>query len=1080
FSEASGTDDLFNKIAESLRLLTGAIAATFSLYDRDGQSLKLSSLSVDPVSSDTVRSFFGPEIFAMSMPVSSAAMEEMITQGIGRPKDLRELSFGTIPQEVSDTAMEAFGCRHLIALAVNYSGEVLGTCVAYLSGDQPVVPDDALKTFAYLSGMALKRRRDEDQLRESEEKYRTILESIEDGYWEVDLEGRFTFFNDAMCRISGQTREKLIGVEAYRDATPETAERMFKAFEGVYRTGHPAELADYEILKGDGTKGFYEMSAHLMRDEEGNPVGFRGITRDVTKRKEMEQALAESEKRYRMIVQNMSEIVWTINTDLRFTYVSPSAVWVAGYTPEETLKTPLQKFLTPESFDLASRKLADELALEASGEPFDPNRAVTLELEAVHKDGHTFWLEISGTFNRDDAGTVTEILVVGKNITERKEVELALAESERRYRMIVENMRDIIWTMDLNLNYTYRSPSNIQITGYTPEEITGTPPRDQITPESYALIEKVLAEELEREFGGEPVDPHRSRTLEVEVYHKDGGTVWIEVTGTFIRDESGTPVEILLAARDITERKRMADELRNSERRYRMIVENMTDMIATVDLNLRYTYQSPSIERVTGYSADELANASAGERITPESRTRVEQFLADALARESRGEPSDWLRRQTIEIETYHKKGGTVWIEITPTFIHDGNGEPTGILVTGRDITDRKRAEEEKDNLEKQLMQAQKMETVGRLAGGVAHDFNNMLSVILGYVDLAKLRLAKEHPVLKDIVEIERAAIRSRNITGQLLAFSRKQIIAPRVVDLNDLVVNAEKTLIRLIGEDIELKVVPGEDLWAVKFDPSQIEQILINLAVNARDAMTGGGKLTIETGNIVLDDYYCENHAGFRPGSYVRMSVSDNGEGMDQETLQHIFEPFFTTKEPGRGTGLGLATVYGIVKQNEGFINVYSEPGHGTTFNIYVPRTTEKRKVQKETLEEPAVTGEGNILLVEDDPMVLEITKGMLESIGYSVIVAETPRDAVSICEKPDIPLGMVISDVVMPNMSGKELRTRLIEIRPGIKVLFMSGYPADVIAHHGVLEEGVHFLQKPFRLRDLARKVREIMTAD
>ena len=1215
FSEASGTDDLSNKIAESLRLLTGALAVTFSWHDREAQALRLASLSIDPTADDVVRSFFGPEIFdEMNIPMSSAIVEEMTNQGIRKPKDLCELTYGMIPQEISDTAMEAAGCRHVIALAVNYSGKVMGACVAYLPGDQPVVPDDALKTFAYISGIEIKRKRDEDQLRESEEKYRTILESIGDGYWEVDFEGRFVFFNDAMCTIAERTREELMGLEASRDATPETKEKMLKAFEEVYRTGIPAELADYEMIKGDGTRGFFEMSAYLMRDKEGTPVGFRGITRDVTKRKAMEEALAESEQRYRMIVENMNEIIWTISLDLHFTYVSPSAVWVAGYTPEETLRTPLDQLLTPESFAYATQRLADEMALEASGEPFDPNRAITLEVEAIHKEGWLFWLEITGTFNRDRDGNITEILVVGKSITERKEIETELQESEQRYRMIVENMHDIIWTMDLDFNYTYRSPGNIRITGYTPEEITTIPAKDQITPESYARIEAALAEELEKEFGGGPVDLHRSRMLEIEVYHKDGGTVWIEVTATFLRDEDGKPVEllltarditerkrledeleeseqryrmivenmrdvimlmdldlteryrspsaaqltgysleelagiplkeqvtpesyalmervlaeelekefgeapvdpqrsrtleieiyhkdggtvwieetatflrdeggrpaaILLAARDVTERKRMANELRDNEERYRMIVENMGDMIATMDLDLRYTYQSPSIKRITGYSVEELTDIPVTERITPESRARVEQLLTDTLAYESREGFSRRLKPQTIEVEAYHKDGGTTWLEVTTIFTRDGEGRPNGVLLNGRDITERKKAEEEKDTLEKQLMQSQKMETVGRLAGGVAHDFNNMLSVILGYVDLAKLRLAKEHPVLNDIVEIERAAIRSRDVTTQLLAFSRKQIITPKVIDLNDLIAHTQKSLIRLIGEDIDLRVLLGEDLWAIRFDPSQIEQVLINLAINARDALSGGGKLTIETRNIVLDDRYCEQHIGFTPGRYVQLSVSDDGEGMDPETLQHVFEPFFTTKEAGKGTGLGLATVYGIVKQNGSFINVYSEPGYGTTFTIYVPRTTDEKEIPAKLEEKPAATGTGNILLVEDDPMVLEITKGMLEHIGYSVMVAEDPGDAISLCETRDV-IDLVITDVVMPTMSGNELRNRLNDIRPDIAVLFMSGYPADAIAHHGVLEKGVHFLQKPFSLKDLARKVREATATD
>ncbi len=375
-------------------------------------------------------------------------------------------------------------------------------------------------------------------------------------------------------------------------------------------------------------------------------------------------------------------------------------------------------------------------------------------------------------------------------------------------------------------------------------------------------------------------------------------------------------------------------------------------------------------------------------------------------------------------------------------------------------------------------MQAQKMETVGRLAGGVAHDFNNMLSVILGYVDLAKMRLARQHPVLKDIAEIEKAALRSRDITMQLLAFSRKQVIEPKIVDLCELVAHTQKAIARLIGEDIDLTVLAGDGIGAVKIDPSQVEQILINLAVNARDAMLQGGKLIIEIADATLDEAYCERHIGSTPGRYVRLSVSDNGTGMDKETLKHIFEPFFTTKEEGKGTGLGLATVYGIIKQNDGYINVYSEPGYGTTFSLYLPSVGDI--IDKQDSAEDSdidLTGSGRILLVEDDPMVLQIARGMLESLGYWVTATHHPKEAIAIFTEAEEPFDLVITDVVMPSMSGKDLKSRLNETRPDLKVLFMSGYTADIIAHHGVLEEGIQFLQKPFTIQSLARKVNDIL---
>jgi len=787
------------------------------------------------------------------------------------------------------------------------------------------------------------RKQAEQRLKESEENYRTILESMEDGYWETDLTGHLTFFNDALCGLTEYPREKLIGMNSRSNVDPNTAERTFQIFNSVYRTGIRADVLDYQFTDGRGNQVTHELSVSLRRDADGNPIGFHGISRDVTERRRMEKALAESEQRYRMIAEKMTDIVWIADLDLRIVYVSPSIEQVLGFTPEERMAMSVEQQLTPDSLARSLQEMEREFVREREG-----------------------------------------------------------------------------------------------------------------------------------------ADPDRGANLLLEYYHKDGSTRWMETIMTAIRDEQGVLTGIHGVSRDVTERRRMEKALAESEQRYRMIVENMSDMIATMDLNLRFTYLSPSVERIIGYSAENIIKTSLAERITPDSLARVKRLLSDALARGSGGRVAEPLKPQMVEVEAYNKKGGTTWIECNAILTRDKEGSPTGILFSGRDVTGQKLAEAEKKKLESQLVQAQKMETVGRLAGGVAHDFNNMLGVILGYVDLAKMRLVKEHPVLRDILEIEKAALRSRDITAQLLAFSRKQIITPAVVNLNDLVVNTKKALVRLIGENVELQVHLEENPWNIKFDPSQIEQILINLAVNARDAMPSGGKLTLETKNITVDELYCMNHVGSSPGDYMRLSVSDNGTGMDRGVQEHIFEPFFTTKEVGEGTGLGLATVYGIVKQNKGFINVYSEPGYGTTFTVYLPRTTDEETVPEEDERRDVPSGGGTILLVEDDPMVLEVAQGMLESVGYRVVIAKSPREALPIYEKISGTVDLVLTDVVMPSMSGAELVTRLNEISPGVKVLYMSGYTEDAIARHGVLEKGVHFLQKPFRMGDLARKVREAMKGE
>jgi signal transduction histidine kinase len=378
----------------------------------------------------------------------------------------------------------------------------------------------------------------------------------------------------------------------------------------------------------------------------------------------------------------------------------------------------------------------------------------------------------------------------------------------------------------------------------------------------------------------------------------------------------------------------------------------------------------------------------------------------------------------------------------------------------------------------RERVQAQKMESVGRLAGGVAHDFNNMLGVITGHAELALDQLEPDNPLFGSLKEIFNAAKRSAGLTRQLLAFARRQVVAPKVLDLNRTVEGMLKMLRRLMGEDIDLVWLPDADLWPVKMDPAQIDQILANLCVNARDAIADGGRITIETGMTTLEAAYCADHAGFVPGDFVVMTVSDDGLGMDKATIDKIFEPFFTTKERGKGTGLGMAMVYGIVKQNDGFINVYSEPGYGTTFRICLPRhVVTDEPAPKKRAATAIIRGQETILLVEDEPAILESTRLMLARLGYQVFAAATPDEALTIAGEHPGEIQLLITDVIMPGMNGRELAKRMLALSPATHYLFMSGYTEDVIAHHAVLDEGIHFIQKPFSLKVLATKVREVL---
>ncbi|MBE7559213.1 response regulator [bacterium] len=506
-----------------------------------------------------------------------------------------------------------------------------------------------------------------------------------------------------------------------------------------------------------------------------------------------------------------------------------------------------------------------------------------------------------------------------------------------------------------------------------------------------------------------------------------------------------------------------AEALRASERRYHTTLDGMLEGFQILGRDWRYLYVNDAAASHGRRPKDELLGKTLMECFPGIENTPLFEDLARCM---NHGVP---VRRENL---FDYPDGSSAW------FVLSIQPAPEGVAIVSLDITDRKEAEKTRESLEEQLRQSQKMEAVGRLAGGVAHDFNNMLQTILGYAEIILAELPPDHPVRDDVQQIQNAAERSSELTGQLLAFARKQTIAPRVLDLNDTVSGALKMLRRLIGEDIHLLWKPAPDLAPVKMDPAQIHQILANLVVNARDAIPGVGKITIETGAVQFDDAYCRTHAGFQPGSYLLLAVSDDGAGMDRDTRAHIFEPFFTTKPHGKGTGLGLATVYGIVKQNGGFINVYSEPGKGSTFRIYLlPQPAAPVAAVSPPPPAELPRGSETVLLVEDEATLLKLSRMMLERLGYTVLAAAGAREALELAHRHAAGIQLLMTDVVMPEMSGRDLWQHLADLHPGLPCLFMSGYTANVIPHHGVLQEGVHFLQKPFSLDALASKLRETL---
>jgi len=483
-------------------------------------------------------------------------------------------------------------------------------------------------------------------------------------------------------------------------------------------------------------------------------------------------------------------------------------------------------------------------------------------------------------------------------------------------------------------------------------------------------------------------------------------------------------------------------------------------------------YYSPSYWAMLGYDADTLPQEanSWSDMIHPEDREAVLAANTDCI--ENRSESF------LIEYRMRANDGTWKWIQGRgKAIVRDRNGQALRMVGTHVDISERKQHEEEQEKLKAQLLQSQKMESVARLAGGISHDFNNMLMVIMGHADLALMTLPQEDASRNRFRAIREVVSRSVDLTRQLVAFARKQPIAPIVLDLNLTIENMLSMLRRMIGEDINLTWLPGSDLWSVKADPSQIDQILANLCINGRDAISGVGKIIVETSNCSFSAEDCATRPGLMPGDYVRISVADNGCGMDKEALAHVFEPFYTTKEVGKGTGLGLATVYGVVKQNRGFVSVYSESGQGTVFTIYLPREAGTTVIEEDVLLPEVIGGNETILVVEDEADILEMTTNMLHTLGYTVLAAEDPLEALEKCAAFEGRIDLLLSDVIMPKMNGRELAVQLLHLHPHSKCLYMSGYTADIIAHQGVLDEGIHFLQKPFSHATLAAKVRETL---
>lgn len=651
-----------------------------------------------------------------------------------------------------------------------------------------------------------------------------------------------------------------------------------------------------------------------------------------------------------------------------------------------------------------------------------------------------------------------------QDIDERKNAERLLRESERQYRSLYNNIPVGV----------FRSKPSGEIISYNLALLQMLDISEEQNISHMQAGDYYMAHEDRQRWLDKIYRDLQVKEFECQLKKSSGEAIWVSISARGIEDDSGHIKYIDGIVEDINSRKMAEVAQRESQEFRKRIFESSMIPIAVIDYETSAfidcnpaatsIYRFSSIAETLGKTPlDVSAPMQYDGTPSPEKvRYYIEKAITEGMV------VFDWR---------HQRPDGEIW-DAEVHLMSFKSGERQLLQLTLKDITERKRAEKEKENLQTQLFQAQKMEAVGHLAGGIAHDFNNMLSVVLGNTELAMMELSQDENVrhkLKDIID---AAQRSSNLVRQLLAFARKQTINPIVLDINDTIAGMLKVLRRLIGEDIDLVWVPGHKTDKIKIDPSQFDQILANLLVNAQDAIGGVGKVTIETDGVEIDEVYCAGHAGFVPGSYVMIALSDNGCGMDRNTREQIFEPFFTTKIASRGTGLGLATVYGIVKQNNGFINVYSELSKGTTFKIYFPVVeVPAKQTEFDVVEQTPPKGFETVLIVEDDEAILVMVQSILSQLGYTVITAKKPDKAIELVQAYRGKIDLLLTDVIMPLMNGRELAERIETIMPGIRCVYMSGYTANVMIHHGVLKDEVWFLPKPFSIRDLARKVREAL---
>jgi len=770
------------------------------------------------------------------------------------------------------------------------------------------------------------------------------------------------------------------------------------------------------------------------------------LEKAVSERSKTEEVLRESEERYRLLFENLNDVVYSLDEESRITSISPSVERVLGYRPEELIGRKIDELnlLTPESLD---RAFANAMRI-LSGEKLPP--AIH---EFIAKDGTRRFGEVSGAPLMKE-GKVIALIDIARDITERRQAEQELRESEERYRTLLDNsLTGVCVAQEERIKFANKRFS--KISGYSQEEVLGKPLLEIIHPEDREYV----LESFKRRLAGEVP----TKVFQYRAIRKDGITIWVEVFSTVI-DYQGKPAT-LTSILDVTERKRMEEALRESERRYALTLDTVPDMVYESTLDGTILYANRYASEILGYSLDELGTINISDILDKDSFETAFREIEKIL------ETKNPSRNISFNLKT---SGGEIIPVEAHSVLFEKEGQPATILGVARGIADRIKAEENRRKLEARLRHAEKMEAIGTLAGGIAHDFNNLLMVVQGNVSLMLKGLDPSHPHHNRLKNIEKQVSSGADLADQLLGYARKGRYEVKPIDLNQVVVDMSETFGRT-RKEITITQECAEDLSAIEADRNQIEQILLNLFVNAADAMADGGDLLIRTMNTSHENMKGRPYDP-KPGKYVLLTIADTGSGMDKETQKRIFDPFFTTKEMSRGTGLGLASVYGIVKGHGGYIDVDSEKGRGATFSIHLP-ASEKEVEKVAGIDEPILEGSGKILLVDDEELILDVSIEMLRGLGYEVLKAKGGKEAIALYKAHKDEINLVILDMIMPDVDGGKVFDIIKEVNPDVKVLLSSGYSIDGKAEE-ILSRGCDgFIQKPFNMNTLSGEIRKIL---